>query len=172
MKRLIALGISIGVLAGLFTWFAFSVTSLGGYAAPFVVWVGFAAWAVFYAAGAGVSGLMKTLASTVSGLLWGWLIVWAWTNVGPDSMAVLGLFVGLAAFGMCVQATVPLLAFIPGAFIGAAAYFGNATIFWSTLISLVVGALLAFASERLADVIEKPLNSRRGSRREPSTAPA
>ena len=45
MKRLIALGISIGVLAGLWTIFALSVAVIGGYKAPFVVWIGFAAWA-------------------------------------------------------------------------------------------------------------------------------
>lgn len=169
MKRLIALGISIGVLAGLFTWFALSVTALGSWTAPFVVWIGFAAWAVFYAAGGGVPGLLKTLGSTLSGLAWGWLILWAATQVSAGSAAVLGLFVALAAFGMCVQAAWAPLAFIPGAFIGAAAYFGNGGIFWATLVSLVAGALLAFASERLGDVVEKVLPSR-GGRPVPSTA--
>ena len=161
MKRLVALGISIGVLAGLFTWFALSVTSLGNWTAPFVVWIGFAAWAVFYAAGGGRPGLIKTLASTLSGLVWGWLILWAATKVSSGSAAVLGLFVAIAAFGMCVQAAWGPLAFIPGAFVGAAAYFGNQGIFWATLASLVLGALLAFASEKLADVVEKALPARR-----------
>lgn len=161
MKRLIALGISIGVLAGLWTVFALSVPAIGGYQAPFVVWIGFAAWAVFYAAGGRMPGLTKTLGSTLSGLLWGFALLWAATQVSAGSAVVLGLFVALAAFGMCVQAAVPLLAFIPGAFVGAAAYFGNAGIFWSTLISLVAGALLAYASEILGDVIEKALPARR-----------
>jgi hypothetical protein len=43
MKRLVALGISIGVLAGLFTWVAGSITAIGSLTAPLVVWVGFAA---------------------------------------------------------------------------------------------------------------------------------
>ena len=168
MKRLIALGISIGVLAGLWTAFALSIPDIGGYTTPFVVWIGFAAWAVFYAAGGRVPGLTKTLGSTISGLLWGFALLWAATQVSAGSAVVLGLFVAFAAFGMCVQAAVPLLAFIPGAFIGAAAYFGNAGVFWSTLISLVVGALLAFASELLGDVIEKALSGRRAS--QPLTA--
>lgn len=157
MKRLIALGISIGVLAGIFTWFALTVTSIGSWKAPFVVWIGFAAWACFYAAGGGVAGLSKAIASNVSGAIWGWLILWAATHLRAGSAAVLGLCVALAAFGMCVQAAWGPLAFIPGAFVGAAAYFGNAGIFWATIVSLVAGALLAFASERLADVIEKTL---------------
>ena len=51
MERLTALGISIGVLAGLSTWFAGTVTQLGSWQSPFVVWVAFASWACFYAAG-------------------------------------------------------------------------------------------------------------------------
>ena len=172
MKRLIALGISIGVLAGLWTIFAANVTDVGGYANPFVVWIGFAAWAVFYAAGGRVPGLTKTLGSTLSGLLWGFVLLWAATQINAASTVVLGVFVALAAFGMCVQAAVPLLAFIPGAFIGAAAYFGSGALFWATLISLVVGALLAFASEILADVIEKALTGRRADRPVRSTATA
>lgn len=170
MKRLIALGISIGVLAGLWTVFALSVPAIGGYAAPFIVWIGFAAWAVFYAAGGRLPGLTKTLGSTISGLLWGFALLWAATRISEGSAVVLGVFVALAAFGMCVQATVPLLAFIPGAFIGAAAYFGNAGVFWSTLLSLLAGALLAYASELLGDVIEKALPGRRTARPASATA--
>ena len=169
MKRLLALGLSIGVLAGLWTAFALSVPAIGGWQAPFVVWIGFAAWAVFYAAGGRLPGLTKTLGSTLSGLLWGFALLWAATQVSAGSAVVLGLFVALAAFGMCVQATVPLLAFIPGAFVGAAAYFGNAGTFWSTLVSLVAGALLAFASEVLADVIEKALPARGAAAPLPTT---
>lgn len=172
MKRLIALGISIGVLAGLWTVFALSIPEVAGYAAPFVVWIGFAAWAVFYAAGGRMTGLTKTLGSTLSGLLWGFALLWAATQVSAGSAVVLGLFVAIAAFGMCVQAAVPLLAFIPGAFVGAAAYFGNAGTFWSTLISLVAGALLAYVSEILGDVIEKALTGRRAARPAPTTATA
>jgi hypothetical protein len=172
MKRLIALGISIGVLAGLWTAFALSVPAIGGYAAPFVVWIGFAAWAVFYAAGGRMPGLTKTLGSTLSGLLWGFALLWAATQVSEGSAVVLGVFVALASFGMCVQAAVPLLAFIPGTFIGAAAYFGNAGVFWSTLISLIAGVLLAYVSERLGDVIEKALSGRRSAKPVRSTATA
>jgi len=160
MKRLIALGISIGVLAGLFTWVALTVTHIGGWQAPLVVWVGFGAWACFYAAGGRTGGLVKALGSNAIGLVWGWLIFWAAGHVLAGSAAVLGVFVAIASFGMCVQAAVPPLAFIPGAFVGAAAFFGNGAMFWATLVSLVVGALLAYASELLADLIERALGGR------------
>ena len=172
MKRLIALGVSIGVLAGLWTVVALTVSSVGGWEAPLVVWIGFAAWACFYAAGGRLPGLAKALASNVSGLLWGAALLWASTQVAAGSAVVLGLFVAVAAFGMCVQAALPVLAFIPGAFVGAAAYFGNGGLFWSTLASLIAGGLLAYASELLGDVVEKSLPGRRLDQPDPTTATA
>ncbi len=85
MKRLVALGISIGVLAGLFTWVAGSITAIGSLTAPLVVWVGFAAWAVFYAAGGRTAGLVSTLGSTLSGLVWGWLILKATLGISAGA---------------------------------------------------------------------------------------
>ena len=172
MKRLIALGISVGVLAGLWTVFALSVSSIGGWEAPFVVWIGFAAWATFYAAGGRLPGLTKALGSNLSGLVWGFALLWAATKIAAGSAVVLGVFVALAAFGMCVQAAWSVLAFIPGAFVGAAAFFGNSGLFWSTAVSLVAGGLLAYASELLGDVIEKGLTPRRTAQPLPSTATA
>ena len=159
------------MLAGLFTWLALTVPSIGSWQAPLVVWIGFAAWACFYAACGGIPGLTRGLAANVSGLLWGAALLWAATEVRAGSAAVLGLFVALAAFGMCVQAAVRPLSFIPGAFVGAAAYFGNQGVFWATLASLVAGALLAYASERLGDIVEKVL-PKGGARPVPSTATA
>lgn len=154
MKLLTALGISIGVLAGVFTWIAATVQSIGGLASPLVVWVGFAAWACHYAAGGKVEGLRKALAGNISGLVWGWLIVLAATALGGSTVA-LAAAVAVAAFGMCVQANWSVLAFIPGAFVGAAAFFGNGTTVTTTLISLVAGALFGYASEVLGGVLMK-----------------
>jgi hypothetical protein len=156
VKRLIALGISIGVLAGLFTWFAGTVTAIGGWTTPFIVWVGFAAWACFYAAGGRRPGLVKTLAANVVGAVWGWLIVQAVAHTSSSAL-VLGAFVAVAAFAMCVQAAWSPLGFIPGAFVGAASFFGTGGLFWSTVASLVLGVLLAYVSELLGDVIERTL---------------
>ena len=172
MKRLVAVGISIGILAGLFTWFAFGVlTQVGDWKTPLVVWVGFAAWACFYAVGGGTKGLVTNLGSVSSGVAWGFLIVLVWKNVSVTSTVLLGLCVGIGAFMMCVQARVPILSFIPGAFVGASAYFGfgGATafaqqgyIFASVLLSVIGGSLLAYLSERGADVLEKRFGLRPG----------
>lgn len=163
MNRIVALGITIGILAGLFTWLSGSISGIGGLEAPLIVWVGFAAWACFYAAGGGKAGLGTTLLSNVSGLVWGYLIALATGMVDGSSPAVLGLFVALGAFAMCVQALWGPLSFIPGAFVGAACFFGNDTLFVTTLISLIVGALLAFLSELGGDALAR-------TRRSPSSA--
>ncbi|MGQ5667337.1 DUF1097 domain-containing protein [Streptomyces sp. ECR2.10] len=70
----------------------------------------------------------------------------------PGSAVMLGVCVTVGAFGMCVQARWSPLPFIPGAFVGAACYFGNGALWQSTLISLVAGALLAYASQALGDL--------------------
>jgi hypothetical protein len=51
MKRLVALGMAIGGLAGLCTVLAPSVTAICAWKGPLVVWIGIAAWATFYAVG-------------------------------------------------------------------------------------------------------------------------
>ncbi|MEH3078217.1 MAG: DUF1097 domain-containing protein [Quadrisphaera sp.] len=168
MKRLLALGVSIGVLAGVLTWVGFSIPEAGTTAAVLVVWVGFAAWALFYAAGGGTGGLAKTVASTISGVVWGWLIIQGATAAMSGNALVLGIAVAVGAFGMCVQAAWKPLAFIPGAFVGAACFFGTGATgaaVLASVVSLVVGALLAFASEKGADVIEPLLG------KEPAPAP-
>lgn len=167
MKRLLALGVSIGVLAGVLTWVGFSLPRAGTTAAVLVVWVGFAAWALFYAAGGGTGGLGKTVASTLSGVVWGWLIIQAATAAMSGNALVLGIAVAVGAFGMCVQAAWKPLAFIPGAFVGAACFFGtgaSGAAVLASAVSLVVGAVLAFASEKGADLIE-PLLGRRPTAR-------
>ncbi|MGY1708367.1 DUF1097 domain-containing protein [Geodermatophilus sp. SYSU D00758] len=107
----------------------------------------------------------------MSGVIWGWAIVRAATQLG-GSAAVLGLAVAVAAFAMCVQATWSLLAFTPGTFVGAAGYFGNRTVFWSTVVSLLLGAVLALASERPADVVERLLGAPRPAERPAPAAAA
>lgn len=151
MSLLVALGISIGVLAGAWVY----VGLLPAIALP--VWVGVIAWACFYAAGGKKEGLVKTLFSNLSGLLWGFLIVLVYSHLG-GSLAILASAVAIGCFIMCVQANIKALSFIPGAFAGTASYFsvvfyyGAAKItgrytWLDTAICLIVGVLLAFLSE-------------------------
>ncbi|MFF4764594.1 DUF1097 domain-containing protein [Streptomyces sp. NPDC001292] len=146
MRPLIATGITVGFLAGLWAW---TSDQLG---AP--TWVAVVSWAAFFAADGKAAGLVKTAASTLSGVAWGWLSVLAaglatrWSGALPVAVAV-----AVIAFAMCAQASWTLLSFIPGAFLGAAALFGNAGDVPVTAAVLVVGVLLGIASERSADLL-------------------
>lgn len=142
MNPYLAVGITIGVLAGAWTEFSSAV--------GLVTWIAFVSWACFFAAGAKLGGLVKTVPSTISGAVYGWLIVWAAGAVGgwPGALAVA---VAVGAFLMCVQANWSVLSFIPGAFAGAACLFGAGGDLVATLIPLVAGAALGWLSGWSAD---------------------
>lgn len=141
MSFLVAVGISIGVLAGIWAQFC------GNFA--LLPWVGFVSWACFYAAGGKVEGLTKTVISNLSGVFWGFIII---TIMGfmPNFPFALGVAVAIGAFMMCVQANIKYLAFIPGAFAGCASYFGSNLNIWHTVIALICGAVLGYFSEVIA----------------------
>lgn len=149
MDALVALGLSIGILIAGWTYLALGVAALP-------VWAGIIAWGCFFAAGGKTEGLLKTIASNLSGVFWAFLALYLWHNMG-EGVPLLSLLVGVAAFIMVIQAKVPALGFIPGAFLGAATAVGvvvgaNGT--WvNTIIALVAGALLGYLSEMLAGAI-------------------
>ena len=150
MDVLLALGISIGILIAGWTYVA-----LGPGALP--VWAGIMAWGCFFAAGGKMTGLTKTIAANLSGVLWACLALTAAERFG-GGLAVLSAMVGIAALIMVLQAKVSILSFIPGAFIGAATAVsvvvgakGTFDSPWTkTVIALVAGAVLGYLSEMLA----------------------
>lgn len=149
MDALVALALSIGVLIAGWTYVA-----LGPGALP--VWAGIVAWGCFFAAGGKTDGLMKTLASTLSGVFWAFLALTAWNQFG-GGLPVLSALVGVAAIAMVLQAKVPTLGFIPGAFLGAATtvsvVVGANGTYPKTIIALVAGAVLGYLSEMLAGAL-------------------
>jgi Protein of unknown function (DUF1097) len=152
MDLLLALGISIGVLIAGWTYVA-----LGPAALP--VWAGIVAWGCFFAAGGKTTGLVKTVASNLSGVLWAFLALQAATRLGGGT-PILSVAVGVAALIMVLQAKIPTLSFIPGAFLGAATAVSvvvgaNGT--WSkTIVALVAGAVLGYLSEMIAGMLSGP----------------
>jgi Protein of unknown function (DUF1097) len=149
MDALVALALSIGILIAGWTYLALGVAALP-------VWAGIVAWGCFFAAGGKTQGLTKTIASNLSGVLWAFLALYAWNTLG-GGVPLLSLLVGLAAFIMVVQAKIPSLSFIPGAFLGAATavsvVVGANGTWTNTVIALVAGALLGYVSEMLAGAI-------------------
>lgn len=155
MDVLVALAISIGILIAGWTYVA-----VGPAALP--VWAGIIAWGCFFAAGGKTTGLTKTIASNLSGVAWAFLALLAWRQFG-EGLPLLSVLVGLAAFFMVIQAKIPTLSFIPGAFLGAATavsvVVGAGTTFphpWvKTIIALVAGAVLGYLSEMLAGAMSR-----------------
>ncbi|HUF36266.1 MAG TPA: DUF1097 domain-containing protein [Gemmatimonadales bacterium] len=149
MDALLALGLAIGILIAGWTYVAVGVAALP-------VWVGIIAWGCFFAAGGKTDGLLKTLATNLSGVLWAFLALYVW-NMAGQGVPVLSLLVGIAAFIMVLQAKIPTLAFIPGAFLGAAAtvsvVVGASGTYLNTIIALVAGAVLGYLSEMLAGAL-------------------
>ena len=149
MDALVALGLAIGILIAGWTYVALGVAALP-------VWAGIVAWGCFFAAGGKTEGLLKTIASNLSGVFWAFLALYFWNRFG-GGVPLLSLLVGLAAFAMVLQAKIPALGFIPGAFLGAATavsvVVGASGTWLNTIIALVVGAVLGYLSEMLAGML-------------------
>lgn len=144
MKQYLGVGISVGVLAGLWTQVSIELA--------LVTWVAFVAWATFFAAGGGREGFTKGLAANLSGVAWAWvasLVLEQFTFNGAVAIAVTVL-----ALVLCLQAALPLLSFIPGAFVGTAVFFGTAFDLGGTVVALVAGAALGWLSSVLAVKIQ------------------
>jgi Protein of unknown function (DUF1097) len=152
MDVLVALGISIGILIAGWTYVALGVAALP-------VWAGIVAWGCFFAAGGKTTGLTKTLASNISGVLWAFIALKATESFG-GGVPVLSGMVGLVALMMVLQAKIPSLSFIPGSFLGAATavsvVVGAKGTWTATIIALVAGAVLGYVSEMLAGAISRP----------------
>lgn len=151
MKPLLGIGVSVGALAGLWTYVSVELT--------LITWVAFIAWACFFAAGGGTSGLAKGLAANLAGVFWGWAISQGLEHLSGSSLA-LALMVTVVGFVLCVEAAFPLLSFIPGGFAGTAVFFGTGFDLTGVLIAVVAGALLGIASERLGGRIQAAVDGR------------
>lgn len=163
MKALLGIGISVGVLAGLWTFVSVELT--------LITWVAFVAWACFFAAGGGTGGLAKGLAANVAGVFWGWVISQGLTHVSDTTLA-LALMVTAIGFLLCVEAALPLLSFIPGGFAGTAVFFGSGFDLSGVLIAVVAGAALGLVSEVVAGRLQSAIDRSVPTPSSPDTAPA
>ena len=151
MDMLLALALSIGVLIAGWTYVALGPATLP-------VWAGIVAWGTFFAAGGKVAGLQKTLTSNLSGVLWAFVALTLSGRLG-GGLPVLSALVGVVAAVMVLQSKLPLLSFIPGAFLGAATavsvVVGASGTYVNTVLALVAGAVLGFLSELVAGKLAK-----------------
>jgi hypothetical protein len=133
----------IGILAGIVT---VATAKL-----QIETWAVFAAWACFFAAGGGLEGFKKGLFGTLSGVAWGVIIFQLLGLATPQVGSDMALFIVLAVIvtGMCLAGKVPLFAFIPGAFVGCAVFFGLKFAWQPAAIGLAVGSVMGYISEQL-----------------------
>lgn len=159
-KFLIAVSLSVGILAGLFNLaYEFYARSGATFNLAGTVVAGFLGWATFYAAGAGKDGLVKGIPANLSGIFWAVVIVFIWDKVFAFNL--LGAFVAVlvGAGMMCFQAHIKWFSFIPGAFIGCSTFFAlgasiNGDVLFPTIIGLLLGLILGWVSERLAVIFK------------------
>ena len=149
MDMLTALALSIGILIALWV----KVGTMASLRVP----AGIVAWACFFAAGGRTLGLQKTIAATLSGVVWVGLamaLIWT-THMGSWSWII----IGVVAFMLVLQSRVQILSFIPGAFCGAAVTAWAAPSdpkgYLMVAVALVAGAVLGYISEMGAGMIAK-----------------
>ena len=174
MKQLTALSLSIAILGAI--WAFLALSPLSGFV---LVWVGFIAWGCFFHSGADSDALTKTIAGTAYGALLGWIALLIIVNVPMPALGVAwsAIVVGVTVFFLVIVASIKQLSAVPANVYGYAAMVGyslhqpssppstgplhnlTAASFANPLIlvvvSLVVGALFGFASNKLSGALTK-----------------
>jgi hypothetical protein len=148
-----ALGLSIGVLAGIWLWVA---PMLG-----LVTWPCFVGWALFFAAGGDHKAIIKAGAPSITGILLAWLAVVLMAPLSFLGNFTLPIIIIPIAVIMTALAYIPsLFAFVPAQFAAAASYFGvlgaaasplftSSTAILGVMIPLICGVLLGWLSAML-----------------------
>ena len=170
MDIITALSVSIGLLAGVATWlFLGPIGGLG-----LSVWAVFIAWASFYHCGGKEAGLQKTIVHNIFGVIVGWIALILVTQI-PLGAALgvplwAGICVAVTVFGLVIAAKNEMLSDIPASVFGFASIaafalaggkLGAVTAvslenpLANIAISMVIGALFGYVSEKVAGAIVK-----------------
>ena len=159
MSLLIALTISIGLLAVVATWLF-----LGPLAAMNMqIWQAFIAWACFFNNGGKSAGLKTTLLCMSFGAVVGMVSVMLIGSLGGLGSLAAPVAVGIGAAVIVLAAHLPLLSAIPASVYGFASIAGlillkglsPAAAIVPTVLSIVIGALFGWASEQVAGKLTK-----------------
>ena len=152
MKKILAIGISSGIVAAIWT--------IGSFSIGLSTVAGFLAWSSFFASGvSGIKGVKKALIANISGICWGFSGVQLSNLFAPSLGNVQAIAVGngLGSLAICLQSKLALVSFIPGSFIGWSAFIASGMNFKIAIISMIIGSFLGYASEMLTDVFMKVL---------------
>ena len=163
MPALIALAVSVGVLAVAATWIFF----LGAVAAAHLqVWQAFIAWGCHYHSGGKLMGTRNTIVCMSFGAIVGMAAVLLSTQLTFASLGQLAapISVGIGAAVICLASAIPILSTIPASVYGFASIAGLILLDKSmtptaaivpTILSIIIGALFGIVSEALMNALKK-----------------
>jgi hypothetical protein len=162
MPALIALAVSVGVLAVVATWLYFLPALLA--IASVQVWQGFIAWGCHYHCGGKITGTRNTIIC----MSWGAVVGMAAALLAaqlPFGTLALPVAVGIGAAVIVLSSKVPLLSAIPASVYGFASIAGLMLLGGSgmtpqkallpTILSIIIGALFGYVSEAIAGALTK-----------------
>jgi len=169
MDLITALAVSIGVLGGLATFVLLSPIGMG-----MQIWVAFIAWATFYHCGGKEAGLTKALTNLIFGAVMALIALLLVTKVPLGASLGVPLWAGICVlitvFILVYAAKAPALSDIPAGVLGYASVaglalsgaklgvVGSASLenpFIVGVISLIIGAVLGYISQKVALALVK-----------------
>ncbi len=159
MPLLIALAVSIGVLAVVATWLFFGPLAALGVQ----IWQCFIAWASHYHSGGKVAGMRNTIVCMGLGIVTGALSVMLAGKLGGLGAMAAPVAVGIGAAALVLAAHIGVLSTIPASVYGFASVAGLILLakmdplqaVLPTFLSAVLGAVFGYASEALGGVLTK-----------------
>ena len=161
MPALIALAVSVGVLAVVATWIFFLDPVA---AAHLQVWQAFIAWGCHYHCGGKFMGTRNTIVCMSFGAVVGMAAMLLAAELGALGAFAAPVAVGLGAAVIVLSSKLPFLATIPASVYGFASIAGLAllgagmtptTSLVPTILSVIIGAAFGFVSEALAGALTK-----------------
>lgn len=170
MDIIMALGVSIGLLGGIATWlFLGPIGGLG-----LSIWAAFIAWGSFYHCGGKEAGLQKTVVHNIFGVIIGWIALMLITQIplaGSLGLPVwAGICVAITVFVLVLAAKNAMFSDIPASVFGFASVAAFALAgdklgaltagsfenpLFNVVVSMVIGALFGYVSEKIAGAIAK-----------------
>ncbi|MGH6991648.1 MAG: DUF1097 domain-containing protein, partial [Stellaceae bacterium] len=153
MSKLVALTLTIGVLALIDTWL-FGLAPMA--ALHLQVWMSFVSWGTHFMAGGKTSGAKAAVLSMSFGALVGMCAALAIGQMSGLGSLAAPVGVGVGAALIVVASKVPTLEAIPAGFFGFACIFGMLGLtphlaptaaFGPTVISIIIGAAFGYVSE-------------------------
>lgn len=162
MDIITALAVSIGLLGAVATYLFLTIGTIQ-------IWIGFIGWASFYHCGGGMTGLRKSVAANLWGVVMAFIALLLITQVDPGLPGVLwpSIVVGVTAAILVLGAKIEVLNIIPATVYGYASTAGYGLLSGASLtemtaanplicvsVSLVIGGLFGVVSERFAGMIK------------------